>query len=40
MDVAVVVLVVVGYGVDDLTGFLGGGCIVKVYERVAVDFPF
>ena len=33
------VLVIVGYGVDDLAGFLGGGCVVKVDERVAVDFP-
>jgi hypothetical protein len=39
MDIAVVVFVKVGYGVDDLAWFLGGCGIVKVDEGGAVYFP-
>lgn len=37
MYIAIVVVVKVHYGVYDLVGFLGGGCVVKVNEWVAVD---
>lgn len=39
MNVTVVVCVVVGYGFDDLAGFLGCGCVVKVDKGVTIDFP-
>ena len=38
VDVGVVVLVVVSYGVDDLVWLLGCRGVVKVDKRVAVDF--
>ena len=38
VDVAVVVFIEVGYGINDLAGVLGGCCVVKVDYGGAVDF--
>ena len=40
MNVAVVVFVKIAFCVNDLAGFLGGGCVVKVDEGVAVYLAF
>jgi hypothetical protein len=40
VHVAVVVLVIVLFGFDDLSGFLSGCSVVEVDEGVVVYFPF